>query len=259
MMNDSNASASAFRRLLRPVLGLARALAAVVCVIAFFAIVDVAMHGRDATFWTKQNLQTISVQNAYVAIAAVGMLVIIISGGIDLSAGVMLALCATIIAWGMREDVGFLIRHGENVSGAAKRLKVAAEGLRTAQRQDDTAAIERARTEIDERRKRLADLLQVKLDQLQRLQQVADQPHRAGWDTKINDLEKTIAAIKDAAGPTDLDPSLIGSLPNAATSALLALAMGVAAGAACGLINGLIIVVLRVVPFIVNIGTMLIS
>jgi len=79
LMNESNTSASLFGRLVCPVLGLARALAAVVCVIAFFAVVDVAMHGKDATFWTKQNLQTISVQNAFVAIAAVGMLIVIIA------------------------------------------------------------------------------------------------------------------------------------------------------------------------------------
>src|SRR4029077_1418453 len=64
--------------------------------------------------------------------------------------------------------------------------------------------------------------------------------------------------IKDPKGPTDLDPSLIGSLPNAAMSAWLAVVLGVGAGAACGLVNGLIVVVLRVVPFIATLGTMLI-
>lgn len=248
MMNDSNTSRSLFGRLLRPALGLGRALAAVVCVIALFAIVDVAMHGKDATFWTERNLQTISVQNAFVAIAAVGMLVVIIAGGIDLSAGVMLALCATIIAWGMREDVGFLIGHGENVAGAVKRLKAAADEMRSAQRQDDAAGAEHWRAKIDERRNRLADLLNVKLQQIRGLQ----------MDAKTGELEKAIASIKDSSGPTDLDPSLIGSLPNASSSAWLAVAMGVAAGAACGLVNGLIVVVLRVVPFIATLGTMLV-
>jgi ribose transport system permease protein len=247
-MNDSNASPSLLGRLVRPALGLARALAAVVCVIAFFAVVDVAMHGKDATFWTERNLQTISVQNAFVAIAAVGMLVVIIAGGIDLSAGVMLALCATVIAWGMREDVGFVIGHGENVAGAARRLKAAADEMQSARRQDDATAVERWKAQIDERRTRLADLLSVKLEQLRQLQ----------MEAKTSALEKAIASIKDPAGSTDLDPSLVGSLPNAETSAWLAVAMGVGAGAACGLVNGLIIVVLRVVPFIATLGTMLI-
>src|SRR5262249_47050492 len=116
---------------------LSRSLAAAVCVVAFFAILDVILHGSDAKFWTLQNFQAIAVQNAFVIIAAVGMLVVIISGGIDLSAGVMLALCSTIIAWGMREDVGFLITHGENVASAVRRLKTSGEELRTAQRHAD--------------------------------------------------------------------------------------------------------------------------
>ena len=67
------------------------------------------------------------------------MLLIIIAGGIDLSAGMALALCACILAWGMREDVGFLIAHGENVAGAARRLKEADDALKSAQRQNDSA------------------------------------------------------------------------------------------------------------------------
>ncbi|HEY2760578.1 MAG TPA: hypothetical protein VGI75_07535, partial [Pirellulales bacterium] len=66
------------QRWLAPLLALARALAAVICVIAFFSIVDFAINGSEATFWSKQNLQTISVQNAFVAIASIGMLLIII-------------------------------------------------------------------------------------------------------------------------------------------------------------------------------------
>src|ERR1700746_1234627 len=104
MNNPPSQTSPSTQRWLSPLLALARALAAVICVIAFFSIVDFAMNGKDATFWSKQNLQTISVQNAFVAIASIGMLLIIIAGGIDLSAGMALALCACILAWGMRED-----------------------------------------------------------------------------------------------------------------------------------------------------------
>ena len=50
---------------------------------------------------------------------------IIISGGIDLSAGAALALSATIFAWGLREDVGFLLANGQNVPAAFARFKSA--------------------------------------------------------------------------------------------------------------------------------------
>ena len=153
------------RRSLTSALALARALAAVVSVIALFAIVDVAMHGANAKFWTLQNLQSISVQNDFVVIAAVGMLLVIIAGGIDLSAGVMMALCATVIAWGMREDIGFLMVHGENVPQAAKRLKIAAETVRAAQSKDDSA--QQTKTQFDQQRKRLAELLAIKVEQLE--------------------------------------------------------------------------------------------
>ncbi|HEY2760129.1 MAG TPA: hypothetical protein VGI75_05280, partial [Pirellulales bacterium] len=151
---------------------------AVVFVIAAFALVDVALHGHEATFWSKQNLQTISVQNAFVAICALGMLLIMIAGGIDLSAGTTLALCACAVAWGMREDVGFFIAHGENVPGAARRLKAADDALNSAQRKNDAAEIENSRKELNRRRQRLAELLQIKFDQIQSQLQNADKARR---------------------------------------------------------------------------------
>ena len=65
----------------------------------FFAITDQWMNGDKATFLTGRNLTTISSQTATVAVAALGMTVIIIAGGIDLSAGTAIALCATVLAW----------------------------------------------------------------------------------------------------------------------------------------------------------------
>ena len=133
-MNDSqpDLSMSVVSVCLRAVLTVTRALAAVACVIALFVLVDITLHGQEATFWSKQNLQTISVQNAFVAICALGMLLIIISGGIDLSAGAILALCACVVAWGMREDAAFVIAHGDNVRSAVARLKDADEAVRAA-------------------------------------------------------------------------------------------------------------------------------
>ncbi len=160
-------SISSRQRWLKSLAALVRALAAVVCVIAFFAIVDFALHGSNANFWSVSNLQNISVQNAFIAIAALGMLLIMIAGGIDLSAGMALALCSTIVAWGIREDIGFLIAHGENVASAARRLKAADETWHTAAHQTDAPRTEQLQAEVDQQRQHLAELLQIKLDQLQ--------------------------------------------------------------------------------------------
>src|SRR4051794_13008353 len=50
-------------------------------------------------FLTWSNASTIATQTAIVGIAALGMTLIIISGGIDLSAGSMIALTTVVIAW----------------------------------------------------------------------------------------------------------------------------------------------------------------
>jgi ribose/xylose/arabinose/galactoside ABC-type transport system permease subunit len=244
------------RRWLPPLIALARALAAVFCVIAFFAIVDIALHGRDATFWTKNNLQTISVQSAFVAIASLGMLLVMIAGGIDLSAGMALALCATIVAWGMREDVGFLIAHGENVAGAVRRLKVADEEMHVASRQTDAMRTEQMQAMVSIRRQRLAELLQIKLDQLQSSLAGEGPAHSSEIQLQISEVQKAINSTKDAASPIEADPSWLRLLPNASSSAWLALAMGIGSGMLCGLLNGLLVVFLRVVPFIATLGTM---
>lgn len=55
-------------------------------------------------FATKGSLQKISKDASLVGVAALGMTLIIIAGGIDLSAGTATALCATVTAWVMRES-----------------------------------------------------------------------------------------------------------------------------------------------------------
>ena len=56
-------------------------------------------------FLTQRNFRVILSQTATVAVAALGMTVVIISGGIDLSAGTALALSATVLASALRADV----------------------------------------------------------------------------------------------------------------------------------------------------------
>lgn len=71
-----------------------------------FAVSDWWMHGDRASFWSLGNVQTIAVQTATVAVAALGMTVIIIAGGIDLSAGTALSLSATVLAYVLDNDHG---------------------------------------------------------------------------------------------------------------------------------------------------------
>jgi ribose transport system permease protein len=73
-------------------------------VIGFFAAAD-ALQAEPGNFLSLRNLRTISAQTATVAVAALGMTVVIISGGIDLSAGTAVALCATVLAWSLKQDL----------------------------------------------------------------------------------------------------------------------------------------------------------
>lgn len=77
---------------------------ALAVVFLFFGISDELL-SEDGRFLTWRNVRTISVQTATVAVAALGMTVIIIAGGIDLSAGTAVALCATVMAWSLKSDI----------------------------------------------------------------------------------------------------------------------------------------------------------
>ena len=86
--------------LLRTVLG---PFLALVFVVGVFTIAD-NLQTDGGRFATLQNAQNVLVQSATVAVAALGMTMIIISAGIDLSAGTTMALCATVLAWFLRES-----------------------------------------------------------------------------------------------------------------------------------------------------------
>ncbi len=84
---------------LRTVIGPFVALALVVGV---FALAD-NLQEDGGRFATLRNAQNVLVQSATVAMAALGMTMIIIAAGIDLSAGTAMALSATVLAWLLRE------------------------------------------------------------------------------------------------------------------------------------------------------------
>src|SRR5262245_14175685 len=67
---------------------------ALLVVFAFFAVmVD------GGKFYTPRNLENIARQSAVYATAALGMTMVIIAGGIDLSVGSIIALTVVMVAW----------------------------------------------------------------------------------------------------------------------------------------------------------------
>jgi ribose transport system permease protein len=102
LMPDAETTVASTSRLnllgsaLGPFLGLA-------VVIVFFAVADV-LQKEPGNFLSVRNLRTVSTHTATVAAAALGMTVIIIAGGIDLSAGTAVALAATVLAWCLKSD-----------------------------------------------------------------------------------------------------------------------------------------------------------
>lgn len=79
-------------------------LLALAIVIGCFGVADRLTNGGRAQFFTAQNARTIAAPTATIVVAALGMTLIIIAGGIDLSAGTALALCATVLASALMSD-----------------------------------------------------------------------------------------------------------------------------------------------------------
>jgi ribose/xylose/arabinose/galactoside ABC-type transport system permease subunit len=82
-------------------------LLALVAIVIFFAVAD-HLWGAGR-FASVRNLRVILNQTSIVAVAALGMTVIIIAGGIDLSVGTALTLCATILAYCLRFDCPIIL------------------------------------------------------------------------------------------------------------------------------------------------------
>ncbi len=80
-------------------------LAALLAVFLFFAVAEYFVND-ETRFTSVRNLRTMAVQTSTVAVASLGMTIIIIAGGIDLSAGTALALSATVLAWCLKKEYG---------------------------------------------------------------------------------------------------------------------------------------------------------
>jgi len=246
------------RDLLAPLLAPLLALAALGLVVGLFGAIDEYLTGGNGKFLTFQNLRTVTLQMCVVAVAALGMTVIIIAGGIDLSAGTALALCATVLAWGLREDVAFLCLHGENFKGASETLETAHKSLAAAQRAKDTARTDELRLSVDRARETLLAILQAKLDTARQAAEsgAPDDALREALNRDVQLVEQKIAKLNDPSFQPKVTFIWLDGVRNSAATSFLAVLMGVATGVAAGLLNGLLISYLRVVPFIVTLGTM---
>lgn len=195
------------------------ALSVVVCL---FGLAD-GLQAGGGNFLSIRNMRSISVQTATVAVAALGMTIIVIAGGIDLSAGTSLALCATVLAWCLKEDAALLIVHGDNVAGIQQKINDAEDRM------------ERIPQEI-QRTQRRKNADPGKIAQLE--------AENKSLQEQLPELQETSKAIQEAA------PHISPYSP------ALAVFAGIGTGCLAGLLNGMLVSYLRVVPFIVTLGTM---
>ena len=210
-------SASAWRTtfdLLRPFLAL-------VVVTGLFCVADVIVNGDKASFHTDRSLRTVAAQTATVAVAALGMTVIIIAGGIDLSVGTTIALCATVLAWSLKEDVATRMFGLQPLSVVMKPLSA-------------------AKAELERTNKKLDELMATS--------------QKAGGNTTPTDFEKLTAERDRLRG--EVSQLRRPYVPIATLTSVVVLLITIGCGALCGFVNGALVSYLRLVPFIVSLGTM---
>ncbi len=194
---------------------------ALAVVITIFGIAD-KYYGSNK-FMTRENAQAISVQTAVVAVAALGMTVIIISGGIDLSAGTAVALAATVLAWGLRSDLAMICVHGDSVSSAQRKVDDNSKQIRNLDRR-----LESLNKNREKHQKKITSF-ENELSQLKK---------------RSPELEDYLKIIQEAS------PGITPYTP------WLAIPLSIITGCLCGLLNGAVISYIKVVPFIVTLGTM---
>src|SRR5690606_11634056 len=88
---------------------------ALVSIMVLFQVLDVVMQNQN--FITPRNLTNVILQNSYILILAIGMMLVIINGHIDLSVGSVLAFCGAVSAialsdWGLPWYLAVLVAVG---------------------------------------------------------------------------------------------------------------------------------------------------
>jgi ribose/xylose/arabinose/galactoside ABC-type transport system permease subunit len=212
----STAEASAANRYqFRGAVEIIRPFLALICVTLLFCVADRMKNGEKASFASPRSMRTVAAQTATVAVAALGMTVIVIAAGIDLSAGTAIALCATVLAWTLKEDVPTRLIGAEPLATVMKPLTT-------------------ARTDLERVNKKIEDgeAKSLSADELRPLREQRD----------------TLAA--------DVRTLSIPYRRKALWTSIVAVVICIACGAVCGLANGFLVSFLRLVPFIVTLGTM---
>ena len=103
-MNWAKLGSSDFLKAIRPFVGL------------FVVLLLFAMDSElRSVIFKGGNFKTILTQTVIVAIGAMGMTMVIVSGGIDLSAGSVVALCSVVTARLIEQGHGFVDQEGNNV------------------------------------------------------------------------------------------------------------------------------------------------
>ena len=201
------------RQQVRAFLDFLRPFLALIFVTVLFCVADRAMNGEKASFATSRSFRTVAAQTATVAVAALGMTLIVIAGGIDLSVGTSIALCATVLAWSLKEDVATRVVGMQPLSVVMKPLTA-------------------AKTELERVTKQL---------------EAAQSKSPEGIKPLEQEREKLTAEIRELSRPYRAA---------ALWTSLVVVGITIACGALCGLVNGALVSYLRLVPFIVTLGTM---
>lgn len=201
------------RQKLRTFLDFLRPFLALIFVTILFCVADQIKNGDKASFASSRSMRTVASQTATVAVAALGMTMIVIAGGIDLSVGTSIALCATVLAWSLKEDIATRAVGMQPLSTVMKPLTAARTELERV-----TKLIDGAKLKSAEERKPLED-----------------------------ERDKLVAEIAELSKPYR---------PAALWTSVVVVLITIACGALCGLINGALVSYLRLVPFIVTLGTM---
>jgi ribose transport system permease protein len=85
--------------------------------LAIIIAIVVAMSALSPFFFSMANFRAISIGLAPTAIIAVGMTILLISGGFDLSVGATLALCSTLTAFALVEGAGIPLAIAAGLAG----------------------------------------------------------------------------------------------------------------------------------------------
>jgi ribose transport system permease protein len=211
-MNEPFKSKLVLPEIVRPFL-------AVILVILLFCVADWLKNGEKAQFASQRSMRTVTAQTATVAVAALGMTVIIIAGGIDLSVGMSIALCATVLAWCLKEDIATRTFGMQPLSAVMKPLTAARTELELVTKTRDDLAAKNPESETDRA-------------ELQRLE---------------SQRETLVAKVSELA---------VAYRPAAIWTSVVVVVITIACGAICGFVNGALVSYLRLVPFIVTLGSM---